>query len=243
MSTTGSRHEDWADSVGAYLLEALPDDERTGFEDHLETCSDCRASVDELRVAAAAIPASVEQMVPPPALKGRIMAVVEAEAELLAAASGSRADEAPRPPRRRWFEGFSLRPGLALAAVVLLLVVGGGAAVLTGGDDGREVVAQVDRSLAETATAKLVIHDTDSKLEVANMPAPPEGRVYQVWLKRTGVEAPEPTSALFVPRADGEGSVSVPGSLRGVEAVLVTHEPKGGSKAPTRQPVIRASLA
>jgi len=35
----------------------------------------------------------------------------------------------------------------------------------------------------------------------------------------------------------------VPGSLDGVEAVLVTDEPPGGSQAPTTTPVIQASPA
>jgi anti-sigma-K factor RskA len=245
MSAYGSRHEEWADSIGAYLLEALPDAERHGFESHLEECAACRESVSDLRVASDALPASVEQLGPSPELKGRIMAIVHAEAELLAAA-GPRADLPPepaRPARRSWLGGLSLRPGLALAAVLVLLVTGGVVGAVLSRDEGRTITATVERSLAENATAKLIVHDTDSKLEVASMPSPPDGRVYQVWLKRKGIAAPEPTSALFVPRADGSGAVSVPGSLEGVEAVLVTDEPEGGSSAPTREPVIAAKTA
>ena len=35
----------------------------------------------------------------------------------------------------------------------------------------------------------------------------------------------------------------MPGSLDGVEAVLVTDEPQGGSDAPSRPPVITAATA
>jgi hypothetical protein len=76
----------------------------------------------------------------------------------------------------------------------------------------------------------------DATLEVSGMPAPPAGRVYQVWLKREGRDAPVPTSALWLPRSDGSASVAVPGSLEDVEAVLVTGEPAGGSDAPTQLP-------
>ena len=243
---TDPHREEWADAVGAYLLEALPDDERAALEEHLAGCASCKEDVDFLRVASDALPASVNQLRPPPELKSRIMAVVNAEAELLAAASGPRADLPEPAPGRGWLRGLALRPGFALAATCLLLVVGGVTGALVageGGDSTRTVVAEVERARSEKATGRLVVHDSDSKLEVAGFPAPPEGRVYQVWLKRPGVTDPEPTSALFVPRSDGSGSVSVPGTLEGVEQVLVTDEPEGGSDAPTREPILSATLS
>jgi hypothetical protein len=74
------------------------------------------------------------------------------------------------------------------------------------------------------------------------MPPPPRGRVYQVWIKRPGRD-PQPTSALWSVRRDGSAEVAVPGSLDGVEAVLVTSEPNGGSDVPSRAPVIAAQPA
>jgi len=231
----GEDHERWTDAVGAYLLEAMPDDEREAFEGHLDSCVVCRAEVDSLRVASDALPASVEQLSPPPELKARIMAVVESEAELLAAAAGRNAD---RPERRRRFGLPALRPAAALAAVAAVLAVGvvvGGQ--LDGADVTRETItAQVDPRRAEGARVKLVRTGDDATLEVSGMPAPPAGRVYQVWLKREGRDAPVPTSALWLPRSDGSASVAVPGSLEDVEAVLVTGEPAGGSDAPTQLP-------
>lgn len=247
MSRMAPDHERWADELGAYLLEALPDDDRRGFERHLDACELCREEHANLRVAADALARSVEQIAPPIELKGRIMAVVSAEAQLLLAAAGPRADlpEASRPPRR--FRVPSLRPALALAAVAGLLLIGGVVGVaLDEGDrarsEDRTVIAKVDENFAAGATAKLVLHERDSKLTVSNMPVPKRDRVYQVWLKRAG-KGPEPTSALFVPRADGSGSVAVPGSLEGVALVLVTSEPKSGSRRPTTSPVIVASPA
>jgi hypothetical protein len=67
--------------------------------------------------------------------------------------------------------------------------------------------------------------------------------MYQVWLKRPGVEAPEPTSVLWSARSDGSATVAVPGSLDDVEAVLVTREPRGGSDTPSEAPVITIPLA
>lgn len=244
-------HPEWADSVGAYLLEALPESERVGYEHHLQACTACQEEVEGLRVALDALPASVEQLAPPSELKGRIMAVVAAEAQLLEAAAGPRADlpeaSAARerePLRRRLRLRLpALRPAFALACAAALLVVGGLGGVLL--DDGENGASEASRTVAAAvargdATAKLVIARDSSRLEVAGLDKPPEGRVFQVWTQRPGGK-PVPSSALFVPRADGSASVSVPGSLAGVEEVLVTDEPVGGSDAPTRTPFLSAN--
>ena len=110
-----STHADWADSAAAYVLGALPPAEVDGFREHLAGCPDCRRAVEELRVAADALPMGAQQLTPPPALKGRIMAVVESEAELLAAA-GAGADRPPKQaPRRKERRAWWARPGFALA--------------------------------------------------------------------------------------------------------------------------------
>lgn len=105
----------------------------------------------------------------------------------------------------------------------------------------RTVVARVD---APGAKARVRVTAEGAKLEVFHMPPAPKGRVYQVWLHRGGARTPPvPTDALFSVSRDGDASVDVPGDLRDVDAVLVTDEPPGGSRRPTRAPVIRAPLA
>ena len=188
-------HSEWAAAVGAYLLEALPDSERADFERHLDACAACQDEVENLRVALHALPASVEPLAPPSQLKARIMAVVDAEAQLLEAAAGPRADLPMATParERRRFRLPALRPAFALACATALLVLGGLGGVLLGGgssqeDGARTVVASVERG---DATAKLVVAEDASHLEVANLTKPPEGRVYQVWTQRPGGK-PEP---------------------------------------------------
>jgi hypothetical protein len=242
MSTPAPDHERWADAVGSYLLGALPPEEREGFAAHLEVCPVCRRDADELAIAADALPISVPPIAPPAALKDRIMAVVESEAELLAAA-GEGADAPRRAPartRRRFLGGWMLRPGVALACAAVLLVAGGVVgALLAGGEDTRTVRAS---TTAPGAQVELEVRDDASTLVVHNLREPPPGRMFQVWIKRPGRD-PEPTSVLWSPRSNGSAEVAVPGSLDGVEAVLVTDEPRGGSEKPTRQPVITAPLA
>ena len=235
-------HEAWADSAAAYLLGALDERELAQFEAHLEGCVACRDEVERLRVATDALPASPRQLQPPPELKDRIMAIVHSEAELLRAA-GPEADRVERSTPRRRLAWWPPRPALALAATLAVLALGVGAGVLGSGglgDDTRTVAGEV--TVAD-ATADLIVRDEDhSTLVTQGLPRPSSGRVYQVWIKRPGHD-PEPTDALFTVARDGSASVDVPHSLDGVEAVMVTSEPDGGSQVPTRDPVVIASPA
>ena len=237
MSAIGPDHERWADAAGAYVLEALPDDERAAYEAHLATCRACAEEVDELRVAAEALPASVPTLAPPPALRARVMAEVEREAALLAAAGAGadRPQAAPaRPPRRRW-RPFAL-PALVAAALLLGLVAG---RLIWGGAASRTVVATLDRAQAPRASARLEIRDGRAVLVATGLPAPPRGRVYEVWTVRAGA-APRATTALFSPRRDGSATATVPGSIEGVQQVLVSAERAGGSQVPTSKPILAA---
>jgi anti-sigma factor RsiW len=232
MSTFANDHERWADSLGAWLLGALPADEAEGFREHLAACPVCQEDAASLQVAADALPIGVAPHAPPPALKERLMAIVESEA--LAAAPAP----APRRERRRpWLARLSLRPALAIGLAALALGVAGGVLGSQAlNDDARTISAQVEGS----GRATLEVEDGRARLVAARLPAPPAGRVYQVWVDRGG-PAPEPTDALFSTRGDGSASVDVPGSVDGVRAVMVTDEPRGGSEAPTGKLLLSAS--
>jgi anti-sigma-K factor RskA len=229
--TTGPDHARWEDAAATYVLGALPDAERADYEAHLRDCPACAAEVDELRVAAEALPVSPPPMKPPPALKARIMAEVEREAALLQSAG------APERKRRRF--SFALpRPAFAALACALLA-----AGVLLGstllGGDGRTVPFQ---STLPQASAELEVTDDGATIVARRLPPPPAGQVYMAWTVRPG-EAPQPTSALFTPRSDGSATASVTGDLDGVESVLINTEPAGGSPEPTSRPVLTASLS
>ena len=238
--TTGPEHDRWEDAAATYVLGALPEDERHGYEAHLKGCPACRDEVEDLRVAAEALPASPPPMLPPPALKARIMAEVEREAQLLASASAP-PRKAPRE-RRRWlgFGGGALalpRPALGALACALLA-----AGVVLGGvlfSNGARTVP-FETTLPQ-ASAELKIEDDGAILTADGLPAPPEGKVYMVWMQREDGTV-EPTSALFTPRADGTASASVTGDLDDVENVLVNTEPPGGSPQPTSEVLMEAKL-
>jgi anti-sigma factor RsiW len=236
---TGPEHDRWHDAAATYVLGALPDAERAGYEAHLQTCPTCRGEVDDLRVAADALPTSPPPMLPSPALKARIMAEVEREAQLLASASGAPRKAQPEKRRRFSFGGALALPRPALGALACALLAAG---VVLGGvlfsSGARTVPFQ---TTLPQASAELKIEDDGAILTANRLPAPPEGKVYMVWVQRDDGTV-EPTSALFTPRADGSATASVTGDLDDVENVLVNTEPPGGSPQPTSDVVMTAAL-
>jgi anti-sigma-K factor RskA len=224
-------HARWSDSAGAYVLGAMPVAEREAFEEHLTTCTACRDEVEELRPAAEALPMASPLMGPPPALKDRIMAEVEREAELLGA-SGAGADRPQRVERRRfgWLGGWRLAP-VAAALLVAGVLIGS----QIGGPDSATYAFQGQ-------DARLEVEGDTARIVARNLPAPPEGRVYEVWLMPEGSDTPEPTDVLFEPRADGSAVAAIP-EVEGVRQVLVTDEPRGGRDEPSGELLMSAEIS
>jgi hypothetical protein len=227
------------EDTGAWVLRALPEDEAQTFAAHLEACGGCRDEVARLQAGADVLPRAVRQVVAPPVVRDRVMTVVTSEASLLAAAS----DPADRTASRRalwkgW--AFGLRPAVSAAVACALLALGIGAGVLAGDGESRlETTASVSEVLPSTE-AMLRVEDGEASLRVDGLPAPEGNRDYQVWLKPPG-EGPRPAGALFVPSSEGKATVEIPADIEGLEAVLVTNEPAGGSPAPTGDPIIAAA--
>jgi anti-sigma-K factor RskA len=233
----GYGHAEWADSVAAYALGALPDRETEAFERHLAGCAACRAELDELGSAVAALPASVPPRSAPPELRGRVLAEVGREAALLHAA-GPDADAAPvRQRRPRWGARWVV-PALATAALAAAFVVGD---LIGHGRPGTRTVELAGTGAARGAQMRLVLDDGHVSMTAAHLPAPPRGRVYMVWLKPHG-GALRPTSVLFVPRADGTATVALPAATEQMDQVVVNTEPPGGSPRPTTAPVMTARI-
>jgi anti-sigma-K factor RskA len=235
-------HREWQEEIAAYLLGALDERAVRAVEAHLEECAICRAECERLRVASESLSLAAEQYEAPSEVGERVMRVVRSEAQLLQAASP---DEPQPAAKRRWrrpgWLGRGWTPPLALGALATVLVIGvlALAGVFSGGGtSSRTISAQLVG--VQGASAALRVQDGRGQLIVAHMAQPPAGRIYEVWVQRPG-RAPQPTPALFGVTRSGSAEVAVPGSLSGVQRVLVTDEPLGGSQVPTRMPVIVVS--
>jgi anti-sigma-K factor RskA len=241
--------EECGGNAAPYVLGALTPEEHEVFRRHIESCAVCREEVAALQVVASALPAAAPQVSAPPELRRRIMSTVNEDARRREAqdAAAQRPARQARAPRRSTRDGrvasggwLRWRPGVAIAglaaAVIALAVV---ALVPGGGGGGTRVIrAQV---LVPRASASLSVQDGRAQLSIADMPQAGPGRVYEVW--RRGAGAPQPTDALFTVSSGGNATVGVPGGVAGVREVLVTSEPLGGSRVPTRSPVIVARVS
>ena len=233
---SGEHRSTSAEGCGAnaapYVLGALGEDEYEAFVAHLDSCAVCREEVAALQLAADALPVAAPQLRAPTELKEQVMASVREDA--------LRRRRAVSSSRRSWgLASLATRPAFALAgagAVIALLAVlalGGG-----GAGGGRIVRAQV---LAAGARASVRLHARHAELRIAGLPQTAPNRVYEVWVQRSG--APQPTNALFTVTRSGSATVGVPGNIAGAKVNMVTSEPVGGSRVPTRAPVIVAKLS
>jgi Anti-sigma-K factor rskA/Putative zinc-finger len=236
-------HSRYEQDVGAYLLDALSDLERQAFERHLAGCARCLEHLERLRPAADALPRSVTPLAPPPELKRSLMRVVEEEAAERVGAPR----RAPLGERlAALFPGLPrLRPALAwgAAAALILVALGGfGVGRLTSGEETRTVAASVDKQRAPFASARLVLPEEGRKggiLRLHGMPTLGSDRTYQAWIQEGSEVIPGP---LFGVAREGNGATAIPGDLKGADAVMVTREPRRGSRAPSEKPVLTVRL-
>lgn len=222
MSTTD--HSRWSDDLAAYMLGALDPSEAKDFERHLEGCEHCREELRWLEPAVHALPEGVERTEPPPQLREALMAEVRAEANAEARLAQA------RPARtRRWF----LKPAMGFAVVALL--VAGVVGYEVGKDGSGEAGgSKIEREIDGIAVTMIQEGDGGT-LQLANLRQPPSGKVLEAWVLREGeVEAVQP---LFVPDRHGRAEAAIH-DMSGVEEVMVTEEPRGGSETPTGEPVM-----
>ena len=110
--------------TGAYAADALPDDERREFDQHLEQCPACRQEVAELAATAARLGAAVSAPAPE-AMRARVLAEVARTRQV----SPVVASLQRRPTSSHWFR----QPIGIAASFLLLLALGLGAACSFGG--------------------------------------------------------------------------------------------------------------
>ncbi len=226
----------FGDDVAAYALGALDPEEARAFRAHLETCVVCREELATFQQVVDVLPMSAPQHRASRRLRRHVIATVRAEAN---------------PPVRvgpRWpsaLLGRASVPRAALAfgtAVALVAIVLAGVQLSSSSTNTSITHVYRAQVIGSAGRAEVAVTAGHAQLIVHRMPAPPAGKIYEVWLVR-GANAPAPTSALFGVTVKGDGDVDVPGNLNGVTEVLVTPEPAGGSQAPTHAPVIRAVLS
>lgn len=243
---------------GAYAVDALSDEERAGFEEHLEGCPTCREEVDSLREAAALLPITTETA-PSPAVRAAVLAGIAQVRPLPPlVAHGPEAGDHDRshgtvvPLRRRRFRTALVA---AAAAVIVAGGVGVGISQLDDATDGtsqqadpepsevEQVLTASDVQIVEASTTlpegtQAAVHWSPSlgKAVVVTdgMPAAPSGHLYELWYQDSDGDM---VRAGLMPEGE-DNTVLLEGDGSGAKAVGITVEPApDGSEEPTMPPV------
>jgi anti-sigma factor RsiW len=227
---TDTGHDRRREDLAAYLLGALEPAEVSELERHVEDCVHCRQELQWLAPAARVLPEAVVRLEPPPGLRRRLLTEVRADAA---------------PARERRGVGARLRdlhlgsagrrPLIGFAAVALVVAAIAGYAIGNrGGGTSTSPVTTFHSGQAPGVVAEVRREGAAGELWLADVRPLPDGRVLEAWVRRRGTV--EPVEALFAPDRKGEASTNL-GDLRGVDLVMVTVEPAGGTRAPTNAPI------
>ena len=239
MSETN--HERWQEDVAAYMLGALEPERAQELERHAEGCERCRAEIRWLTPALDALPESVEPQRPPGELRARVMAEVRADLGEAESAAPTDAAGGIAGWLRSLVSGpMGWRPAAGLAAAALVIVAVLGFAIGGGlGEDGNGGTDVYVAGEAPGVTAEVVTEGGGADLHLANVRELPEERVLEAWVQRDGEV--EPVQALFVPDHEGNATTTIE-DMDGVEVVMVTTEPPGGSESPTSSPMVTVPI-
>ena len=238
---------------GAYVVDALDDDERETFEQHLPGCLDCQREVASLREATALM-ADDAALTPPPELRASVLAGItkirplppETGARSLPGQDRGEADQRKSNQRRR------IATLVAAAAAVVAVVAG---VSLHPWQDTNPPVAQLstaDQVLAASDAQHFSLNFNDGSsasvvrspseghavLLTRGMAAPPSGKTFELWLRnRAGVMKP---AGLMT--SGGDHKVLLKGSANQATGVGITVEPRGGSDTPSSEPIAMFEL-
>jgi len=236
--------------TGGYAVHALEHRERQAFERHLQGCDSCEAEVRAFRETAARL-AMARSLQPPADMEPRVLAATYRTRQLpplLASERGARW----RPGAGRHWARMPGMPRLAVAVAAVSVVAAlalGGLQVVTQHrlDSARASGAAIARVLgasdarietmatSEGGTVTVIVSDQqrDAVVSTSGMTAPPDGRVYQLWV----IDASGARSAGLLPAAGQTGPVLASGVLRG-DRIGITVEPSGGTSRPTTTPIV-----
>lgn len=240
------KEEHVTESIPAYTLGCLDDDEATLVARHLDGCAFCQAELRAYQEVVGELAVAAPQVEPPAGLKNIIL-------ERARASRPQPGDREAQPSfwRQLLRGGARYSPAWALAGIVLLVMMATSNLLLW-----REV-SQLRAFQAESlrtvslqgtdlvpAARGLIVISADGNhgtLVVDELPVLDESRQYQLWL----IRAEERTSgAVFSVGPDGYGSVwvSAPEPLVSYSRFGITIEPAGGSPGPTGDRVMAGDM-
>jgi len=252
--------------VGAYVMDAITEAERTSFERHLLSCEQCREDVRGLREAAARL-AEAAAISPRPELRERAL---QAAARVRQQPPLVLSQNRQLVAGRRWWHGsrWLLRSGgvgarpwlarLALGAAVVLAITATVFGLHLSSMQGKLTAAeQRDTAIAKVLgahdatmlTAKVTTggmatvvmsHRARALVFIASgLTRLPASQAYELWLMSPAGDTP---AGMLPPARKGMSGPMVVNRLRPGEQLAMTVEPATGAQRPTSAPVVLVIL-
>lgn len=226
-------HDEVAELLGAYALDAVDPDEAAAIEDHLRDCPRCRAEVEEHRETAAFLAHAGTDA--PAELWTRIAGAIEPSDVVVPLAP--RIEQRPRSGTwTRWVTPLVGAAAAAVIAVLGLQVRAQGERIdelaATSMSDVREVVDLV----GDGVEVPVLLDDRGRAwLQAGTLPALEEGRTYQLW----GLSGDDLVSVAVLGRDPGVVSFDADGYA----LLAITEEDAPGVVRSENDPVVAGELA
>jgi anti-sigma-K factor RskA len=257
------------DLAELYALDAVTEEERRAIEQYLSAAPAAERSsfLERVRQARETLTRTFKAEEEPPGdLFDRIMAQIpqgqDPTLDVPAPAAGPATPSSPvrpgsgdelaqarqrREERRRPAGALRWLAAIAAAAAIALGGVGVGSYIADQNDPLNQVVragdlreASVEVAGGGTATLQISASENAAVIRMNGVPAPPAGKVYQMWLIPKDGSAPVSQGLM-----DAE-ALSKPAVVQGIASAAslgITVEPVGGSTSPTSPTVADAPLA
>jgi anti-sigma-K factor RskA len=226
--------------AGAYALDALTEIERAAFARHIASCEACAAEVAELTETASRLGVAAA-LAPPSRMRDAVLAQVSQTPQV----APGRVDRAPYREAQVW------RRWTAAAVAAGVIALGGIGTVWVVQNN------RVSDARAQTQALESLISAGDLKVRqgtvagggrvtvaispsrnqgvmvMSDLPTPPDGKVYQLWLIRNN----DATSAGVMAAGQSSGTATL-SNVSGADTFGVTIEPVGGSAQPTMSQLV-----
>ena len=233
--------------AAVYALDALDDNERVTFEQHMSTCDACADDVREMTATTARF-ALAAALAPPAELRSRVLELAQRTSQETATNNVvSIRRSAVRSPVNRWLAGVAAAAVLVAGALGVTAYQGNQRA-----DELQATATQLNTILTDpnsersttsvsgggTGTFILSRESQQGVLVTTGIPSVSTDQTYQLWaINDTGAQS----VGLYEADSAGDGTklVDFPDSA---STFGMTVEPAEGSPQPTTDPVLLVSL-
>ncbi|MDB5076003.1 MAG: Anti-sigma factor RskA [Chloroflexi bacterium] len=182
-------HDEVGELLGAYALEVVSAEERAVIDEHIKDCPVCAAEVADLMSVHDQLALASVERDPPPALRTRLMNLVELDRNQWLLEQARSAPDQGRPTSNAaWWKripmlAYGAGAAVLVAAVVLAVVFANRNSVtvhLFHGSAVAQVVKGIDLQGAAGTVGVRSDHSTD--VTFSNLPALPSKLAYELWL-------------------------------------------------------------